>query len=171
MGTIVYYFTTKIGPWLLLLIFGFIIPGILTIWNVYNLISKKPKLEKLISTLTIFVGGSLYLIIHGISHIKYDDASSELFIGFSDMSPDLDDINFNIIGENLVIVCKNGIDNKLKIGKRISVVSAPRYFGDSYVYPIVSITVDGECLLDFEVGYQNLLHWLKSFKVRFLYFS
>ena len=113
-----------------------------------------------------------YINVTGtVSHIKYDDASSELFIGFSDMSPDLDDINFNIIGENLVIVCKNGIDNKLKIGKRISVVSAPRYFGDSYVYPIVSITVDGECLLDFEVGYQNLLHWLKSFKVRFLYFS
>ena len=113
-----------------------------------------------------------YINVSGtVSHIKYDDAFSELFIAFSDMSPDLDDINFSFVGENLEIVRKNGIDHKLKLGKRISVVSAPRYFGDGYVYPIVSITVDGECLLDFEDGYQNLLHWLKSFKVRFLYLS
>ena len=73
MGTAVYYFTTKIGPWLLLIIFGFIIPGIFTIGNVYNLFSKKPFMEKLISSLTIFIGGSLYWIVHAISHIKYDD--------------------------------------------------------------------------------------------------
>ncbi len=113
-----------------------------------------------------------YIIVTGtVSHIKYNDDSSELFIGFSDMSPDFDDSSFKFIGENLKIVRNNGIDDKLETGKRISVVSAPRYFGDGYVYPIVSITVDGECLLDFEDGYQNLLHWLKSFKVRFLYLS
>ena len=73
MGTAIYYFTTKIGPWLLLIILGFLIPGTLTIWNIYNLFSKKPKCEKLISSLTLFVGGSLYFGLLGISHIKYDD--------------------------------------------------------------------------------------------------
>ena len=72
MSTAIYNYT-KIIPWLLLIVLGFIIPGTLTIWNLYNLFAREPKLEKLIGSLTLFVGGTLYFGLHGISHIKYDD--------------------------------------------------------------------------------------------------
>ena len=57
-----------------MLIFGiiaFIIPGTLTVWNIYNCISKNPKKEKLISTLTILVGGLFYLFLFAV---EYDEA-------------------------------------------------------------------------------------------------
>lgn len=51
---------------LILVVVAVIIPGTLTIWNIYNCVSKKPKHEKLISTLTVFVGGILYLMLHAL---------------------------------------------------------------------------------------------------------
>lgn len=40
-----------------------VIPGGLTVWNVYNLFSKKPKREVLVSWLTILIGGIFYLLL------------------------------------------------------------------------------------------------------------
>lgn len=45
---------------------AFIIPGVLTVWNIYNFCSSKPRKEKLISCLTIFVGGIFYLLLHAL---------------------------------------------------------------------------------------------------------
>ena len=96
-----------------------------------------------------------------VVHIKYNEDETALYLGFSDLSYNFDDTCFKIVGENLRIVCEKGIDNKLKLGDQIKFTSAPRYFGDGYVMPIVAIHVNGECLLDFEAGYTNLLDWLK----------
>lgn len=41
-------------------------------------------------------------------------------------------------------------------------MTAPRYFGDGYVMPIVAISVDGEQLLDYEEGYANFMEWLEK---------
>ena len=65
-----------------------------------------------------------------------------------------------IVGENLEIVKANRIDDKLKIGEQITFITAPKYFGDGYVMPIVAISISGENMLDFEEGYKNLLDWL-----------
>ena len=43
---------------------AYVIPAVLTIWNIYNCCSTKPKKEKLISTLTVFVGGVFNMILH-----------------------------------------------------------------------------------------------------------
>lgn len=56
---------------------------------------------------------------------------------------------------------KNNIDEQIKIGDTIQFVTAPKYFGDGYVMPIVAISVDGEVLLEFEEGYANFLKWLE----------
>ena len=96
-----------------------------------------------------------------VVHIKYNEDETALYLGFSDLSYNFDDTCFKIVGENLRIVREKGIDNKLKLGDQIKFTSAPRYFGDGYVMPIVAIHVNGECLLDFEAGYTNLLDWLK----------
>lgn len=104
-----------------------------------------------------------YISVTGtVSHIKYNEDSTALYVAFSEMSPVLDDKNFKIVGENLEIVKANKIDDKLKIGEEITFITAPRYFGDGYVMPIVAISINGEVLLDFEVGYENLLDWLSK---------
>lgn len=102
-----------------------------------------------------------YISVEGtISSIEYNQDLTALYFEFSELSPVLDDTCFKIVGENLQIVQSNGIDNKLEIGEKINFITAPRYFGDGYVMPIVSISTNEEVLLGFEEGYDNLLNWL-----------
>ena len=102
-----------------------------------------------------------YITVTGrVESIKYSEDSSALYIGFSSLNPQLDDLSFKIVGANLQIVEQNKIDEKLKTGEQISFMTAPKYFGDGYVMPIVAITINGESLLEFEKGYQNWLNWL-----------
>ncbi len=59
-----------------MLIFGIIdivIPGTLTIWNIYNCIAEKPKLEKLISTLTVFIGAVFYAALFTLNYEEAGD--------------------------------------------------------------------------------------------------
>ena len=104
-----------------------------------------------------------YISVTGtVSNIKYNEDNSALYIDFSELSPVLDDRCFKIVGENLEIVKANKIDDKLKIGEQVTFTTAPKYFGDGYVMPIVAITTNGEPLLDFEEGYKNWLTWLSK---------
>ncbi len=96
-----------------------------------------------------------------ITHIAYNDSCSALYLGFSDLTPRFSDTCFKIVGDNLPIVQENGIDQKIQVGTQVDFVSAPEYFGDGYVMPIVAISVNGEELLSFEEGYINLIEWLK----------
>lgn len=54
-------------------IFAFAIPGILTVWNIYNCGSSKPKKEKLISSLTVFIGGIFYFLLHALQFQEAGD--------------------------------------------------------------------------------------------------
>ena len=99
-----------------------------------------------------------------IIHIAYSKDNTELYLGFSDLTPTFDDIDFKIVGDNLSIVQKNNIDEKIKIGDTIEFITAPRYFGDGYVMPMVAVSVNGEELLEFEEGYANFLKWLEAQK-------
>ena len=104
-----------------------------------------------------------YISVTGtISNIKYNEEATALYIDFSELSPVLDDTCFKIVGENLDIVKANRIDDKLKIGEQIIFITAPKYFGDGYVMPIVSISINGEILLGYEEGYENLIAWLSE---------
>ena len=51
---------------ILLYFVAFVMPVILTIWNIYNCCSSKPKKEKTVSCLTIFMGGILYFFLYAI---------------------------------------------------------------------------------------------------------
>lgn len=104
-----------------------------------------------------------YINVTGtVSYIKYNEDTTVLYIGFSELSPTLDDTCFKIVGDNLKIVKTNKIDDKLKVDKQITFITAPRYFGDGYVMPIVAISISGENLLEFEEGYNNFLDWLSK---------
>lgn len=107
-----------------------------------------------------------YISVTGtVSYIKYNEDATALYIDFSDLSPVLDDTCFKIVGKNLGIAKNNKIDDKLRIGDQITIMTAPKYFGNGYVMPIVSITIRGEELLNFEEGYENLLDWLSERKL------
>ena len=68
----------------------------------------------------------------------------------------------NIYAQSLgEIVLQRGILQKVQLGTTVSFMTAPHYFGDGYIMPIVEISVDGEELLSFEEGYENLLEWLR----------
>lgn len=41
-----------------------VIPGVLTIWNIYNFFAKKPKYKRIIAWLTIWIGGFLYYFLY-----------------------------------------------------------------------------------------------------------
>ena len=102
-----------------------------------------------------------YIVVKGtVSHIKYSEDGTELYLGFEEMEPKCDDNSFKIVGKNLDIVKENGIDEKIHMGDRVSFMTAPEYFGDGYVMPIVGIAVDGETLLEFSDGYGHFIEWL-----------
>ncbi|MBE6533949.1 MAG: hypothetical protein E7678_03145 [Ruminococcaceae bacterium] len=104
-----------------------------------------------------------YISVTGtVLNVKYNEDSTALYIEFSELLPVLDDTCFKIVGENLQIVQNNDIYNKIKIGEQISFITAPKYFGDGYVMPIVAMSTNGESLLDFEEGYKNLLDWMSK---------
>lgn len=94
-----------------------------------------------------------------VDYVQYTDDG--IYIGFSELDYEFDDTCFKIVGENVDIVQKNNIENKLKMGSVVTIVTAPKYFGDGYVMPIVSIIINDTVLLDFEQGHENLLKWLQ----------
>ena len=97
-----------------------------------------------------------------VSHIAYNEGNDSLYLAFSELSPTFDDTNFKIVGDNLTIVQKNGIDEKIKIGDSVEFITAPKYFGDGYVMPIVALSLNGETMLEFETGYENFQKWLRA---------
>ena len=97
-----------------------------------------------------------------VTSVKYNEDATIMYIDLCELSPALDDTCFKIVGENLKMLKANKIDDKLKMGEQITFITAPKYFGDGYVMPIVAISISGENLLDFEEGYNNLLDWLSK---------
>lgn len=91
-----------------------------------------------------------------VTHMKSNDKAKKFFIAFSDLSARFEDNNFYISYEDLQLI-RDDIWNLVHIGDSIEFVSAPKVFGDGYTLPIVSLTVNGEVLLDFETGWKNLM--------------
>ena len=95
-----------------------------------------------------------------IDYVFFDDENQILYLGFSELSEKFDDNCFKIVGDNYPIV--NSFKESIKSGKTATFVTAPKYFGDGYVMPIVSLTMNDCCLLEYEVGIFNFLNWLKK---------
>ena len=64
---------------LIMVVIAFIIPGTLTVWNIYNCVSKKANHEKLISSLTVFVGGIFYLGLHALELEEAGDWNQAIY--------------------------------------------------------------------------------------------
>lgn len=101
-------------------------------------------------------------VVGTVIHMAYYEDEMALYLGFSELNPKCEDVNFKIVGKNLAIAQENGIEQKIKLGDTIKFVTAPKCFGDGYVMPIVAVSVDGEVLLEFEEGFENFLEHLKK---------
>lgn len=103
---------------------------------------------------------SNYVTVSGTVKSIYNYKNESLLISFDNLDYEFSASSFEICGKNLPVVQERGIDSKLKIGDSVTFTTAPGFFGDGYIMPIVAITVDGEELLSFEEGYENLMEWL-----------
>ena len=92
-----------------------------------------------------------------VDTITYDKKLEYIGIRLSDISDAYQGERFIIEGENLDIVLSNGILEKIEPNSVIEFTSAPAFFGNGYLMPIVQLSINGETLLSFEEGYANLL--------------
>ena len=92
-----------------------------------------------------------------VDTITYDKKLEYIGIRLSDISDAYQGERFIIEGENLDVVLSNGILEKIEPNSVIEFTSAPAFFGNGYLMPIVQLSIDGEILLSFEEGYANLL--------------
>ena len=103
-----------------------------------------------------------------VTHIAYSDEDDILYYGFSDLEYNstptypyhFEYYGFKIVGKNFEIVHEKNIDEKVKVGDKITFIAAPRYFYDGYSIPIVGISVGDEEILEFNEGVDNLLMYL-----------
>ena len=102
-----------------------------------------------------------YIEVSGtITHIFFDEDKEALYLGFSELSKKLDDTSFKIVGDSYSVVV--AYKETIQLGKTATFVTAPKYFGDGYVMPIVSLTIDDNEILSYETGFSNFIDWLKK---------
>lgn len=92
-----------------------------------------------------------------VKHLSYRAEDNDLILGFSDLTETFGFSSFVIADENLQILINTEALRLIYIGKTISFISAPKCFSNGSALPIVSLTVDGKVLLDFETGWKNLM--------------
>lgn len=104
-----------------------------------------------------------YTAVSGtISYINLSDDEKTLYVAIDNMSIQLSDNCFKIIEENLRIIQNQLNVDEIQIGDQVTLITAPRIFGDGYIMPAVSIAIEGHELLRFEDGVNNLLSWLDA---------
>ena len=102
-----------------------------------------------------------YIEVTGvIYHVKFDDEHDTLYLGFTNLAPKTDDDCFEVAGDAYSIMVTN--KEYIQIGKTATFVTAPKYYGNGYVMPIVSLSVDGRNILEYQIGFSSLLNWLKK---------
>lgn len=102
-----------------------------------------------------------YVKITGtINHIVFDEEQEVLYLGFTNLSKETDDNCFKVVGDSYSVVVAN--KDFIQSGKTATFVTAPKYYGNGYVIPIVSLTIDDNNILEYEVGFWNLLQWLQK---------
>ena len=104
-----------------------------------------------------------YVVVTGVvSSIRYSADGTALYFGVEEANPECEDSTFKIVGANLTIVKENGIDEKIRVGDRISFMTTTEYFIDDDALPIVGLSVGSDTLLEFSDGYGNFLSWLRE---------
>lgn len=131
-------------PFVLIINFIVLFKGIDLIWEVqeYKYYSNEENFVEVTSE---------------INHIVWNHSEQCVTIGLSNVPETFSDNCFDIEEENYKIVFENGGEEYLQLGTSVTIVTAPRYFGDGYIMPIVAIKVGEYELLNYEDGYKGLM--------------
>ena len=92
-----------------------------------------------------------------VKNIFLSEDKATVYLWLNPMLDVYSDTTFKIVGKSAEVFINNGGFQIIAQGDTIEFTSAPRYFGDGYVMPIVAVYCDGCILLDFESGYNNLM--------------
>lgn len=92
-----------------------------------------------------------------IFFLNYDEDNAVLYLGFLNLPEVFSDNCFKITGDNWKVIEQRGGKDCFAIGDEITFITAPRYFGNGYVMPIVAVSIKGEVLLEYEQGYENFM--------------
>lgn len=144
-------FTIIVLPWIFIIGLILILKGIDLMWEIreYQYYSDEENFIEVTSE---------------IDHIVWNYSEQRLSLSFSDIPEIFSDRTFKIEEENFQRVVDNGGEEYLKLGTTVTFVSAPKYFGDGYMMPIVAIKVDEKELLEYEEGYKGLIESYHIFK-------
>lgn len=103
-----------------------------------------------------------YVLVEGnIVHILNQNDNKKLILEINNLSYQFSDICFKIVGKNYDVVFERSLIDELSVNDKIIFHTIPGYLGDGYVYPIVSVEVNGVRYLDFEEGYENLIQYYR----------
>lgn len=92
-----------------------------------------------------------------VDNIIFDEENHRLYFWLSEIDDAYQDCTFKVEGKSVDVLIGSSLLEKIDIGSKITFISAPRYFGDGYCMPIVALSYNGDELLSFNVGYENLL--------------
>lgn len=86
-----------------------------------------------------------------------------VFLEIEGIEPDIfSDTSFAIRGYNVDIVKSNNICDEICVGDIITFISDPEYFGDGYIMPIVGLSKGNKVYLNFDVGYEEYMSYLRK---------
>lgn len=74
--------------------------------------------------------------------------------------------SFVLDDKNAQAAIRNGFFEEVSVGNKITIYSAPGYFGDGYSYPIVGIEKNEKIYLDFDTGISNQIQHEKYMHVK-----
>lgn len=107
-----------------------------------------------------------YQVIEGeIADYSFDHQYITIKVAEID-NEDFVSIYFLINGANMDVVYKNGLDDNIRLGASIEIISAPGDDGYIRDYPIAGLKINGEEYLDFEVGKQNIVDFYEEQEVK-----
>lgn len=136
-----------------------LVPAVLFVVLCYTMVLWEPIRPRL----EYYSDSNNYIKSTGtVSYLSWGPNQSYVFLAFVEIPAEYSDTSFVIEGENLRIMQENGFAEKIQLGTEVEYISAPRYFWDGYSMPIVALAVDGETLLSFEEGMQNLLKFIRG---------
>ena len=92
-----------------------------------------------------------------ITFLSWDNYNQVLAINFADLPEGFSTNDLYIEDNNYEILLENNATEYLEVGDYVTFITAPRYFGDGYMVPIVELRYDAQIYLAYEEGYENLL--------------
>ncbi len=108
------------------------------------------------NTPNYYVQRENYISVKGVVYyVTYSDDNTKVYFGISNSTHPLSSSYYVILSSNLQVARNNGFDEKVKVGSEV-VLTVPANYYEGHTLPVAALVVNGETLLDFEEGFQNM---------------